>query len=341
MLVACSGASFAPKGGKPATQAALLLPLTGPLADLGQTMAQSAALVTATMKPADRPTIHDAGDSAETAAAAAASAIAGGAKVLFGPLKADQARAVLAVAANRPVITFSNDASLTAEGAYVMGITPAQSLATMFTYAKAQGISRIAVLASDSAFGRATVTAAQQIAAAGDLVLTATLLRAPQEGDHMAALIKASGGVAPEAIYIPDGGAALAGLVQGLSGNGAQTKAPQLMGSVLWSSGAALPEGAWYAAPAPDLYQQFAEDFRAAHGSDPGVIAALGYDAALVATGLVDIVQLDHKGLRRAAGFTGVLGPFRFAADRRCIRDLAVMRVSDGAPVLLAEIEGT
>ena len=104
---------------------------------------------------------------------------------------------------------------------------------------------------------------------------------------------------------------------------------------------AVLPDGAWYAAPAPDLYQQFAADFRAAYGTDAGVIAALGYDAALVAAGLSGVGQLNDKGLRRTAGFTGVLGQFRFTDDRRCIRDLAVLRVSGSETTLIAEIEGS
>jgi ABC-type branched-subunit amino acid transport system substrate-binding protein len=337
MLVACSGSrSFAPGRGTSAAKAALLLPLTGGLAELGKTMAEAAGLVTGTMAVADRPKTYDAGDSSESATAAATAAIAAGASTLFGPLKAEQTTAVLAIAGKRPVVTFSNDAALAEQGAYVMGITPAQSLATMFTYAKAQGISRIAVLASDSAFGRATVSAAQQVAAAGGLTLTTALLRAPDAGGHLAAITAASGGVPPEAIYIPDGGAALTGLSEGLSGRGIQ-----LMGSMQWSSGTALADGSWYAAPSPDLYQQFAADFRAAQGTDPGVIAALGYDAALVAAGLAETEQLNDKGLRRAAGFTGVLGPFRFTDDRRCIRDLAVLRVSGGATTQIAEIEGS
>ena len=299
-------------------------------------MAHASELVTASMAVDDRPRIHDTGDNAASAAAAATVAIDAGAKAIFGPLKADQATAVLAVAGQRPVVTFSNDATLADQGAYVMGITPAQSVATMFTYAKSQGISRIAVLASDTPFGRATIVAAQQVAAAGGLVLTATLLRDSAAGGHLAAITSASGGVVPQAIFIPDGGNALVGLSEGLSGRGAQ-----LMGSVQWSSGAVLPEGAWYAAPAPDLYQQFAADFRAAFGVEAGVIVALGYDATLVAQGLSSIGQLNDKGLRRAAGFTGVLGPFRFTEDRRCIRDLAVLRVSGPESSLIAEIEGS
>ena len=269
-LAACAGGTQFPRAARSAAGAALLLPLSGPLAALGQNMAHASELVTASMAVDDRPMIHDTGDTAESAAAAATLAIAAGAKAIFGPLKADQVAAVLAVAGQRPVVTFSNDTTLADQGAYVMGITPAQSVATMFTYAKSQGINRIAVLASDTPFGRATIVAAEQVAATGGLTLTAKLLRSPDAGGHLAAITDASGGVVPQAIFIPDGGDALTGLSEGLSGRGAQ-----LMGSVQWSSGAALPEGAWYAAPAPDLYQQFAADFEAAFGVAAGVIVAL------------------------------------------------------------------
>lgn len=335
-LAGCARGQFQSNAAKSAADAAFLLPLTGALAGLGQDMAHASELVTASMTEADRPKTYDTGDTTENARAAATLAIGAGAKAFFGPLKADQAAAVLAAAGQRPVVTFSNDATLADQGAYVMGITPAQSVATMFTYAKSQGISRIAVLTTDTPFGRATIAAAQQLATAGGLSLTATLMRAPEAGGHLAAITKASGGVAPQAIYIPEGGKALTGFAHDLSGRGAQ-----LMGSVQWSSGAELPQGAWYAAPSPDLYQQFVNDFQAAYGSDPGVIVALGYDAALVATGLANAGQLNDKGLRRAAGFTGVLGPFRFTEERRCIRDLAVLRVSGADASLIAEIEGT
>ena len=335
-LAGCAGGQVQSHGAKSAADAAFLFPLSGPLASLGQNMAHAADLVTAPMAAADRPKTYDTGDAPDSAGAAATAAIGAGAKAIFGPLKADQAAAVLAVAGHRPVVTFSNDATLADQGAYVMGITPQQSVATMFTYAKSQGISRIAILTSDTPFGRATIAAAQQVAAAGGLSLTATLMRAPEAGGHLAAITRASGGVVPQAIYIPDGGKSLAGFAHDLSGRGAQ-----LMGSVQWSSGAGLPPGAWYAAPAPDLYQQFATDFQAAYGVDPGVIVALGYDAALVATGLADAGQLNDKGLRRTAGFTGVLGPFRFTEDRRCIRDLAVLRVDGTGASLIAEIEGS
>jgi len=327
-------------GGKGAQDAALLLPLSGELAGLGQNMQRAAQLVTAGYAPGTAPAVFDCGDSAASAAEAATAALAGGAKLLFGPLRAEQTTAVLAVAGKVPVVSFSNDDSLAAQGAFVMGLTPAQSVGTLLSYARAQGLSRVAVLAADTPFGRASIEAARRIAPAGGLTLTAALLRTPDAGGHLAALQDAGGGVLPEAVYIPDSGPRLTGLARGLRKAGLQ-----LMGSVQWSAALAASspdlDGAWFAAPSPDLYQPFQDRFLAASGAEAGVVAGLGHDAALVAVGLAEIGAMTRKGLTRDGGFTGVLGPFRFAPDGRCTRSLAVLSLAAGQTRVVAEVEGT
>ncbi|MGQ0566901.1 MAG: penicillin-binding protein activator [Gemmobacter sp.] len=316
-------------------QAALLLPLTGAQGAVGQNMARAAGLAAGGQ---GGPPVFDTGDTAEGAAAAARAALDGGAKLLLGPLRSDQTPAVLAVAGNVPVVTFSNDDTLAGQGAFVMGITPAQSVATMFSYARAQGLTRIAVVAADTPLGAATATAARAIGAAGGIEVTAVLLRDPGAGGLVATL-RAEGGL-PQAVFLPDGGRALAGFARGLAGSGVQ-----LLGSVQWGvtdPGAdANLSGAWFAAPPPDLFLPFADRFQAAHGEAPGVVAGLGHDAALLAMGLAQAKSLTRRGLTRKAGFTGVLGPFRFRDDGRCQRDLAVLTLDAGTLSVLAEVSGT
>jgi ABC-type branched-subunit amino acid transport system substrate-binding protein len=320
--------------------AALLLPLSGEAAAIGENMARAAALVTLAAGDGGSPRIHDSGDSPEAAAAAARRALAEGARLLFGPLRAEQTPAVLAEAGRVPVVTFSNDDRLAAQGAFVMGITPAQSLAAVFTYARTRRVGSVALVARDTAFGAAAAAAAGPLAAAAGLRLAGTLLRAPEAPGLLDALRAAGGGTLPDAVVLPDGGAALEGFARALRGGGLQ-----LLGSVQWGAGevAANPDlaGAWFAAPPPDLFQPFAERFAAAHGAPPGVVAALGHDAALVAIGLAAARAASRRGLTRAGGFTGVLGPFRFRADGRCLRDLAVLTLEGGSFALLAEVTGS
>ena len=329
------GGSLSTQGGS-GRQAALLLPLTGAAAAVGQNMARAAVLA---VGGDGGPPVFDTGDTAEGAAAAARAALEGGARLLMGPLRSDQTPAVLAVAGTVPVVTFSNDDTLAAQGVFVMGITPAQSVATMFSYARAQGLTRIAVVAADTPLGAATATAARAIGAAGGIAITAVLMRDPGAGGLVAALRKA-GGELPQAVFLPDGGRALAGFAKGLAGSGVQ-----LLGSVQW--GVADPaadanlSGGWFAAPPPDLFLPFADRFQAAHGEAPGVVAGLGHDAALMAMGLAQAGAVSRKGLLRKGGFTGVLGPFRFLDTGRCQRDLAVLTLQGGTLSVLAEVSGT
>ena len=136
--------SLAPVGGR---DAALLLPLTGDAASLGQNMARAASLVVVSGPGAGATPAYDTEGSAEGAGRAAREALDAGARMLLGPLRADQTPAVLAEAGNVPVVTFSNDDRLAKQGAFVMGMTPAQSVATVFSYARAQGIRRVALVA--------------------------------------------------------------------------------------------------------------------------------------------------------------------------------------------------
>ena len=142
-----------------------------------------------------------------------------------------------------------------------------------------------------------------------------------------------------DAVYLPDGGAALTSFARGLQGG------PQLLGSVQWGVRDVTTDpnldGAWFAAPPPDLFLPFADQFQVAFGEQPGVVAALGHDAALLAVGLGNGRGLNRKGITREAGFTGVLGPFRFLEDGRCERALAVLGVEGGTFTVLAEVSGS
>ena len=342
-LTACApGSPFTDGGahGQGAKGAFALLPLSGSAAAIGQDMARAMSLAASGLT---LPEALDAGDTAEAAGEAAKSAMAGHARLILGPLRADQVPGVVALAGPVPVLTFSNDESLAGSGAFIFGVTPAQSVATMFSYAKAQGATRVALVAAETPFGRSSAVAAQAIAAAGGMHLAATLLRDPAKPGVVSALRTASGGVMPEAVFLPDRGAALQSFARGLRGAGVQ-----IMGSTQWGLGAdaqALTnpdlDGAWFAAPPPDQFQPFADKFEAAFGTTPGFVAALGYDAALVALDLGRSGAMSRKGLLRAQGFSGALGRFRFQADGRCTRDLSVLGLRNGEITALGEVSGT
>ena len=344
MLSACSGSTgTAVRGSKGpgGRQVRMLLPLTGPGAAIGANMARAANLVSGVVDGnTDLPAIINTTDTPEGAAEAAAKAVKDGARLLLGPLRADQVAQVLQAAGSVPVVSFSNEEAPRTKGAFLFGVTPAQSVATMLTYAQAQGAMRIAVLTTDGGLGQATLEAARRLTAAAGMDLVAGLVRDPATGGSAAALRQASGGVMPDAVFLPDGGTALTGFARDLAGSGLQ-----LMGGVQWGTAevAANPDlaGAWFAGPPPEAFQTFSAQYETAFGTLPGLITALAYDAAMLGVELGNANGLSKAGLTRARGFDGALGHYRFNDGGTCRRDLAVMAIEGGHIVSLGEVTET
>ena len=139
---------------------AVLLPLSGANAKLGQEMLNAAQL--ALFHFADRKfelLPHDTKGTPEGAAEAAALAIGDGASLILGPLLSTSVRAVApaARAAGVPVIAFSNDRSIAGEGVFAMGFLPREEVLRVISYARSRGISRFAALAPDNEYGRRIV----------------------------------------------------------------------------------------------------------------------------------------------------------------------------------------
>ena len=148
------------------TRVALLVPLTGRAAQVGQAMldaAQMAVFDVADGKFELMP--RDTGGTPEGAARAAQDALDGGAKLVLGPLLSAEAQAVkpVAAAAGVPVLTFSNDWNLAGGNLWVMGFVPQEQVTRVVRYAQAQGIATFGLMAPANAYGEA---ARQAMAAA-------------------------------------------------------------------------------------------------------------------------------------------------------------------------------
>ena len=167
-------------------RAALLVPLSGRHADLGQSMLNAAQL--ALFDIADQRfelLPYDTGGTPDGAAAAAQFAVGDGVSVILGPLLAGSAQAAAraAWAGNVPVIAFSSDRSVAGDGVYVMGFTPGTEVERVVSYAYSQGLVRFALLAPDDAYGTRVVTALDDAAAAIGAIVTRVELYDPATGD--------------------------------------------------------------------------------------------------------------------------------------------------------------
>jgi len=140
----------------------LLVPLTGPSASIGQALLNAAEM--ALFDVADERFVLQAYDSQGTpegATAAAERALAHGAQLILGPLFSAEAGAIApqADAAGVNIVAFSTDPAIAGPRVYVLGFLVQEQVRQMVLHARAQGLTRFAVLAPDSDYGHAVVEA--------------------------------------------------------------------------------------------------------------------------------------------------------------------------------------
>lgn len=315
---------------------ALLVPLTGENAAVGQSIANAAQMALIDTNAANlRITTYDTSTGAATAAA---NALRDGNKLILGPLVREDVGAVVARArpANVPLITFSNDNSVAGPDVFVMGHTPEQSISRTVGYARGQGAQRFAAIVPDGDYGlRAAQAFSQAVTrAGGTLVATERFDRNNTSIISAADRLRARGGF--DAVLIADG-VRLSAMAAGRLRDGAQ---PRLLGTELWSNESGLASnaalrGAWFSAVSDSRFRQFATSYESRFGGQPHRIATLGYDAVLLTLRVAREWQPGRNFptgqlLSVPGGFLGIDGPFRFGSTGVAERAMEVRQVGNG-----------
>lgn len=326
---------------------AVLLPLSGPNAELGRAMLEAAQLALFTTG-GDKLTLvpRDTTGTADGAAKAARSAIDDGAKLILGPLIADEVVAVrpIAQAANVNVIGFATKTEVAGGNVFLMGFLPKQEVVREVAYAREQGLGKFAALAPNSPYGHLMGDALKEVAAAGGGTVTRVEYFDPRGSDVSAAikrLLPAGTGPAAgppfDALLLPAGGDQLKQLAAQLKTAGVDSARTRLLGSGLWDDASITSDanlaGGWFAASSPDVRHEFDSRYQGTYGRLPPRLASLGFDAAALAAVLAKSDSPDPfsvQAIQNPNGFTGVDGLFRFGADGLVQRGLAVLEVAGG-----------
>lgn len=322
---------------------ALLVPMSGPNAGVGQSIANATTLALLDTK-ADRVRITTY-DTGMGAAAAVNKALAEGNRLILGPLLAEDARIVAPIAAraNVPVISFSNDAGVAGNGVYIMGYSPSQSIDRVVGFARGKGLSKFAGLVPKGLYGERAGTALLRAVedAGGTVVSMQTFDRSP--ASMAAAVKKLQASSSYDALLIADSGRVALQIAPIVRKNGGANA--RLLGTELWNTDSGLAgspalRGAWFASVSDGLYGQLAAKYRARYGSAPFRLSALGYDAVLLT---VRIARDWRPGtpfpaarLRDSGGFSGIDGAFRFGRNGVAERALEVSEVAPGAFTVVA-----
>lgn len=365
-------------GGQPSPNVAhgspaILVPLTGPRADVGQLLVQAAKLALPE-QGGPQLDVLDTGGTPDGAAAAAQNAIAHGDGLILGPLTSAETAAVAPVAQQGgiPVLAFTNDASKAQPGVWVLGITPDQQVRRLIAAMQSHNKSHVAALLPDTDFGHAMANALTSAAGSAGLpppniqmhgqgmpAITAAARavsdyadrRGPIEAKIKAARERGTPEGRREAqdlartpippppfdtLLLADTGDALQEVAAILPYYDVDRSAVQIIGPALWAdpaTGSGSVSGAWYAAPDSSLRAGFVQGYSARYGVTPQPIADLAYDAASVA-------RLVTSGggagvLTQPTGFVGSDGWFTLTPDGQVRRGLAVYRVGHGASEMI------
>lgn len=372
-LAACSGISFGPgvttrtvgTGLQPTDQqalpaaagepigsgpvrVALLLPVTGDLANVGISMANGARLAMNFIQ--SNPNVgqnitlvlKDTRGDAATASRMASEAVREGASLILGPLRAEGVRSAGAVARSAGVtmIGFSNNSGAAAPGTYLLNVLPEAEVRRSLSYAKSQGRQAFAAIVPNTDFGRIQDGAFRQ--AIADLGLNARAVysfsnetEARQAVEQVAPLIQAG---QIDAVFLPDRATAPS-FGSLLESTGTDRNSFTLVGSADWNNDPAIAQNAYLIGsvyPAIDeagmraLLPDYQRNFG---GAVPHPFATIAYTATLLANSSAlsqGTPKYDRTQLTRASGFNGRDGLFRFLADGRSEYALTIKQVVAG-----------
>jgi len=376
-----AGSQAGPGSAAPGRRVAILLPLTGPNAEVGQAMLRAAQL---SLDQPAAPSLdaRDTGGTPAGAAEAAWLALAGGAGLILGPLTAGETGAVapLAKAAGVPVLAFTSDTAQAQPGVWTLGITPAQQVRRLVLAVQAEGKTRVAAVLPRNAFGDALASGLTSTAAAVGLTEPRVVRYSAGFAGINAALKDVSGySTRRGAIEEQQKAARASGDADGrreATELGRQTMSPppvdalllgaagdqlgqalpllafydigpeqvRILGPALWAreiSHLSAISGAWYAAPDPAQRAPFEQQYTAKYNAPPRELASLAFDAASVARVAAESGGFAPGALTRPEGFAGADGLLALQPDGQVRRGLAIFEIDHGGSHIVQPAPGS
>lgn len=349
---------------------ALLLPLTGHYADVGQAMLKAAQL---TLQNPNSPVldVQDTGGDPARAGSAAQQAVASGDRMILGPLTAEETAVVAPIAqsASVPVLAFTSDPAAASPGVWTLGLTPGEQMRRLVQAVRDDGRQHLAALLEQGALGDALQSSLSEAATAagmdppvieryepgiqGFTAALRTVSNFDQRRGTVEARVKAlredndpdararADALAATPVDPPPFDALLVGalgdtLLQAadiLPYYDATEPQVRVLGLALWDQQAGRLgklAGAWYAALDPASRAPFANAYMAHYGAPPPAYADYAVDAAAIARAAMAANDFSANSLTRQDGFTGVDGGLLLLPDGHVRRALAVWQIERG-----------
>ncbi|HXI86921.1 MAG TPA: penicillin-binding protein activator, partial [Parvularculaceae bacterium] len=252
------------------------------------------------------------------------------------------------------------------DGVYLLSFPPEIEIARVTDYAMTHGYSRFGLLAPATDYGERVASAfSQDVFERGGVLVheeryeqdpSAMLAPAKRLAQYAQDLVPAklrkgydpkkpqdpaadSGyGGGYQAVLIPEQGTLLRALAPLLPYYNVDISQIKLLGVAAWDNPRLTREpalrGGWFAGPDPAITKPFEDRFAAAFGAKPPRLAALSYDATLLAAHLAqgqrrrDRFSVD--AITDPNGYLGADGLFRLKKDGSVERGLAILEIEPG-----------
>jgi ABC-type branched-subunit amino acid transport system substrate-binding protein len=283
------------------------------------------------------------------AAQVATAAVADGAKIILGPVYAEEANAVgLATAGSGVnILAFSNNPTIAGGNVFILGPTFRNTADRLVRYGVRSGLDRYMIVHAEDLQGNLGRDAIASAVRAGGGTVAGVESYALSQSAILAAapgIVAAANAAGAEAIFTTAGvNADLPILATALPEAGLNTSAIRFLGLTRWNAtpqALELPglQGGIFALPDQQMTQIFESRYTAAYGDSPHPLAGLAYDGiaaigALVARG--DPNALSRASLTQGQGFEGTAGIFRLLPDGTNERGLAVAEVRNNTLTIL------
>ena len=346
-----NGAATAPAPDAEPRRIGVLVPLSGRAAEVGRDLARAAEMALLERGDGNVELIpRDTASSVEGAILAARELVeVHEVDIILGPLFGSHAQRVAGLArpANVLVLSFSNQSEIAGGGLFVLGYRPEQQIERVVGFSIDRGLSRIAGLAPDDAYGRrATASLRATVEAALGAELVGTALYGGDAIDVGARIDELRGGAGADALppfdalVVADGGERLRQVAQLLPRHAVDPVDVRVLGTRLWED---APEvlaepalrGGWFAGVPDEALRGFRSRFQEIYGRAPHPLAILGYDGLLVAADAAAAPETAVQRITEARGYQGEVGIFRLLPDGRTEHALAVFQLTQSGPVVI------
>lgn len=317
---------------------ALLVPLSGNQKALGESMMTAGQLALQDLRARNVELLpRDSGPTASSARAAARDAVKDNAKLILGPVFADQVKAASEVTrgAHVPLIGFTTDVSAANGDTFVMGFLPTDQAGRILAFAAERGASDVILLAPDNGYGKAVAKLGSSFQS---VRVTPFIVDAGDTPASITARVKSMMTPKTAIMYAFDG-AGTRRLLAGFAASGITPKTTLMLGTGLLDdpqlATARDLENVFFASAPLSQRERFQSRYKSIAGKNPERLASLAYDATALAAVVAgssrdQLNPIPAADIKDRNGFAGIDGIFRFEDSGVVTRGLAVLTWTAG-----------